>query len=350
MADQEPVRLFVSHHSSKFSVAQQVETLLAKRGIRCWIAPRDVPPGAPFDTAVHEAIEKSAAVLLLFCANSDKSRHVKRELILSDSAGRPIIPLRLEAIDPGDLAYHLADSQWVDWIDRRETVMDRVAAQSRLYANAPADLAADVTMLGAEPARSPGGGQNRIWLFAAIAGAALAALAIILFFANRGDDDQTIENATVATADGSPGDAVAADVAVTEAQGLDDGKSDNKALPPTMSQPAPAVVVAQPSQSSPKPVVSSQSPASIPTTEGPLQRLVQACRGAQTDAEYLICSDAALGQRAREMSKIIRQIRARYEVLKKARVFSMPVSAGGSMGSRRVVIRPTAWNPGNRNE
>ncbi len=155
MAEQEPIRLFVSHHSSKFDVAQQVEALLAKRGIRCWIAPRDVPPGTPFDTAVHQAIETSAAVLLLFCSNSDKSRHVKRELILSDKSGRPIIPLRLEAIDPGDLAYHLADSQWIDWIDRREAVMDRVAAQARLFANVPPELATDVTTLGAEAAEQP---------------------------------------------------------------------------------------------------------------------------------------------------------------------------------------------------
>ena len=147
-AQEAPPRVFVSHHSSKHAVAEQVEELLASRGIRCWIAPRDVPPGAPFDSAIQDAIKECAAVLLLFCANSDKSRHVKRELILGDSAGRPIIPLRLEAIDPGELAYHLADSQWIDWIDRREAVMDRVAAQIRLYAGAPPSLAADVATLG----------------------------------------------------------------------------------------------------------------------------------------------------------------------------------------------------------
>ena len=173
-------RLFVSHHSSKYEIAQQVEALLAERGIRCWIAPRDVPPGAPFDSAIQQAINECAAVLLLFCSNSDKSRHVKRELILGDSAGRPIIPLRLEAIDPGELAYHLADSQWIDWIDRREAVMDRVAAQVRLYAGAPAALAPDVATLGNELSESPAPqkDEERKWLIPALIAALLLALGL----------------------------------------------------------------------------------------------------------------------------------------------------------------------------
>lgn len=131
-SDDKPT-VFVSHHSSKADVAAEVEAALGKRGVKCWIAPRDVDPGEPFDTSVRHAIERSSAVLLLFCAESDRSRHVKRELILADSAEKPIIPVRLEKIHPGELAYHLADSQWIDWVERREAVMDRVAEKARRF-------------------------------------------------------------------------------------------------------------------------------------------------------------------------------------------------------------------------
>lgn len=130
--DGSPV-LFVSHHSSKLQTAEHVEKALSARGVKCWIAPRDVEPGEPFDRSVHKAIGDTDAMLLLFCSKSEKSRHVKRELILADQLDKAIIPLRLERIDPGELSYHLADSQWIDWLEQRDDVIDRIAAKAREF-------------------------------------------------------------------------------------------------------------------------------------------------------------------------------------------------------------------------
>ncbi len=128
--DKSPM-LFVSHHSSKLEVAEHVERALNVKGVRCWIAPRDVEPGASFARAIPHAIGESSAVLLLFCSNSAKSRHVERELILADQLGKAIIPLRLERIDPGELSYHLAASQWIDWLEQRDEAIDRIALKAR---------------------------------------------------------------------------------------------------------------------------------------------------------------------------------------------------------------------------
>lgn len=128
-----PVRLFVSHHSSKLDVALHVEKALSLYGVGCWIAPRDVDPGEPFDREIQNAIESCSAVLLLFCSNSDRSRHVKRELILADTARKAIMPLRLEAVDPKELAYHLADSQWIDWLEQRDETIKRIAGKSHQF-------------------------------------------------------------------------------------------------------------------------------------------------------------------------------------------------------------------------
>ena len=86
--------------------------------MKCWLAPRDVEPGEAFDMAIKRAIDDSCGILLLFCSKSDKSPHVKRELILADSSRKAIIPLRLEELDPDELAYHLANSQWIDWLEK----------------------------------------------------------------------------------------------------------------------------------------------------------------------------------------------------------------------------------------
>ncbi len=132
---QEPAtQLFISHHSSKLPIALELEKSLAKYGVTCWLAPRDVEPGEAFDMAIKRAIDESCATLLLFCSKSDKSPHVKRELILADSSRKAIIPVRLEELAPDELAYHLASSQWIDWLEQRESTIERVAAKAHQLA------------------------------------------------------------------------------------------------------------------------------------------------------------------------------------------------------------------------
>lgn len=132
---QEPAtQLFISHHSSKLPIALELEKSLAKYGVTCWLAPRDVEPSEAFDMAIKRAIDESCATLLLFCSKSDKSPHVKRELILADSSRKAIIPMRLEELAPDELAYHLASSQWIDWLEQRESTIERVAAKAHQLA------------------------------------------------------------------------------------------------------------------------------------------------------------------------------------------------------------------------
>ena len=143
-------RLFVSHHSSKAQVALHVEKALAVHGVDCWIAPRDVDPGEAFDDAIMAAIQRCDAVLLLFCKESDRSAHVKRELILADSRHKAIIPLRLEQIVPDKLAYHLANSQWIDWLEQRDNALRRIADKARQLAG-PVPPAAEASVQAASP-------------------------------------------------------------------------------------------------------------------------------------------------------------------------------------------------------
>lgn len=48
--------LFVSHVAEDRPAALEIVAELERRGVRCWIAPRDVRVGRPFDDEIVEAI------------------------------------------------------------------------------------------------------------------------------------------------------------------------------------------------------------------------------------------------------------------------------------------------------
>lgn len=122
---------FISHHSSQHYVAKHLKGVLARHGINGWIAPDDVEPGVAFDQAIIEQVRRSDLILLLFSEKSDRSRHVKRELMLAEEEEKLIYPVRLEDIDAAGLAYWLKDYQWFDWLDQRDSTIERLVATIR---------------------------------------------------------------------------------------------------------------------------------------------------------------------------------------------------------------------------
>jgi uncharacterized protein YecT (DUF1311 family) len=285
MQETDRPRLFVSHHSSKYDVALHVEKALARHGVDCWIAPRDVGPGEAFDTAIMQAIRDSAGVLLLFCSQSDKSPHVKRELILADSAHKAIIPLRLEEIVPDDLAYHLASAQWIDWLEKRDDSIARIAAKAHQLAGtrapdrtepaaaAPAAAAAADNLHAAiltqasapEPAASSGGSAKTLMIGALLV--LVTVLGAMLFL--RGGEEKKAELATTA-APAAAAPAASASVAVA---------------PPSTTPAAP---------------VETTPTAKIPPSFN--------CKYAATRAEKLICGDDELAALDRELNRAYKQL------------------------------------------
>jgi len=118
--------VFISHHSSQYDAARRVKAALVQAGIRGWLAPDDIDPGAAFDQQILAGIRDARAMVLLLCAESDRSRHVKREIMLADDAGTAIYPMRLEPVKADGLAYWLKDRQWIDWFDGRGDGLDRL--------------------------------------------------------------------------------------------------------------------------------------------------------------------------------------------------------------------------------
>ena len=109
--------VFLSYSSKDKREAEQVCQRLEASGIPCWIAPRDVTPGANYGEQIVAAIQNASAVVITLSENSNRSEHVVREVELGASYGKPLFPVRLQDMHPSAaMEYFLAGRQWVDAI------------------------------------------------------------------------------------------------------------------------------------------------------------------------------------------------------------------------------------------
>ena len=105
--------IFVAHSSVDQETAQQMLQFLEARGIRCWIAPRDIPLGQQWAEAILDAIEEASAMLLVFSANSNDSPQVLREVERAVSMRVPVYPVKIEDVEPcRAMEYYLSSHQW----------------------------------------------------------------------------------------------------------------------------------------------------------------------------------------------------------------------------------------------
>ena len=107
--------VFISYATPDRSIAETVCGSLEKRQIRCWMAPRDILPGTDFTESIHRAINESRTMVLIFSAHAARSPHVLRETEAAVKRNLPIIPFRVEAVEPsGAMQYYLGASHWLD--------------------------------------------------------------------------------------------------------------------------------------------------------------------------------------------------------------------------------------------
>src|SRR6202521_1760864 len=107
--------VFISHATEDQSRAAEVCQLLEARGIACWIAPRDVAPGAVWDQAILRAIESCRAFFLILSARANDSPFVNNEVNRAFSQRKAIFTFRVEDVVPsGSLEFYLARHHWTD--------------------------------------------------------------------------------------------------------------------------------------------------------------------------------------------------------------------------------------------
>jgi hypothetical protein len=165
--------VFVCYPSRDEAVARRICDALESAGIRCWIAPRDIPAGASYGGAIVDALDRAKLLVLVLSSAANNSPQVTREVERAVSKGLPIVPFRIESFDLSkDLEYFISSAHWLD-----ATKLPRDQLDPQLVRNVQIVLARrqpTEALLGPSP---PKPGQNRK-IGILIGGAAIIVLAV----------------------------------------------------------------------------------------------------------------------------------------------------------------------------
>jgi TIR domain len=107
--------IFISYASADRDVAFRIVAFLEQNGIRCWVAPRDVPPGMEYGQAIIDGIAECRALVLILSDQSNESQYVRKEVERAVSRTKPVLPVRIREVAPsGSLEFYISSAQWVD--------------------------------------------------------------------------------------------------------------------------------------------------------------------------------------------------------------------------------------------
>jgi hypothetical protein len=107
--------VFISYPHQEKATADAVCATLEAAGIRCWIAPRDVPGGAEWADAIVDAIDHCKAMVLVFSSHTNGSKQILREVQRAFDREKPVLPVRIEKVAPeSGLAYYMGPVHWLD--------------------------------------------------------------------------------------------------------------------------------------------------------------------------------------------------------------------------------------------
>jgi len=185
--------VFISYASQDVAIADAIVSTLERHGVACWIAPRDVTPGAQYADLIIRAINEAKVLVLVLSQNAVSSSHVGKEVERASAKHRPIIAVRTDAtpLTPA-LEYFLSESQWI------EADAQRMEAAAAKLLDAIRRLASPSSSFGAAAAAgspsAPARGGTHAQRPLIVAAVVLAVLAIggLLYWLSRSHTPQAV--------------------------------------------------------------------------------------------------------------------------------------------------------------
>jgi hypothetical protein len=179
--------VFISYSSKDRASADAICATLEQNGLSCWIAPRNIQPGADWGQSIIHAIAESKVFVLVLSQSANASPQIKREVERAVNHGLPVIPYRIEDVAPQEsLEYFVSTTHWLDAftppLERHaQYLADTVKAMLAKAPGQPAPPPAAPVASRREAAAARISGRLKLaWLAAALAGAlVLAGLAVL---------------------------------------------------------------------------------------------------------------------------------------------------------------------------
>ena len=107
------MKFFISYSSKDSKEAFKICDLLEKKGLKCFIAPRDIRPGREYGEEIVNGIDNAEAVILLLSQEANNSPHVLREVERAVSKNVAIYVCSLEKVELSkSMEYFLMAHQW----------------------------------------------------------------------------------------------------------------------------------------------------------------------------------------------------------------------------------------------
>jgi hypothetical protein len=107
--------VFVSYSQPDRARAFEIVSQLEARGVKVWVAPRDIAPSAEWAAEIIEAIGAAKIMVLVFSGSSNGSPQVRREVERAVHRQVPILTVRIEdALPTKSMEYFLSAQHWLD--------------------------------------------------------------------------------------------------------------------------------------------------------------------------------------------------------------------------------------------
>ncbi len=115
-------------------MALAMSHVLEQHRIKCWVAPRDIPPGADYGDVIDEAIIACRVFVIIFSEPAAVSQWVKGELNLAFTEQKHIVPYRIDDTRlKGSLRLILNQTHWIEAYPDAESKFDELVAGIARY-------------------------------------------------------------------------------------------------------------------------------------------------------------------------------------------------------------------------
>jgi len=116
-------KIFISYSSRDKAVAESVCAAIESHNVVCWIAPRDIVPGALYGEAILDAIQTVQLMVLILSKHANHSPQVMREVERAGSKGIPIIPFLIDVVPLSKAIEFFVSTH--HWLDASEPPLER---------------------------------------------------------------------------------------------------------------------------------------------------------------------------------------------------------------------------------